>query len=137
MSCRPVLKFCQTCNTFDIMKVQVRNTQFGRPNIWMFEQPEFFEFEGDEFNAKWIDPTQLALTTGNPEWPVRVIARKNILSINNQTVEQIKSDVRTVKIKGSKGDEYIVTVGNGKINCTCSGFQFRRSCKHVKEIENA
>ncbi len=127
---------CQTSDTFNKMKVKVRNTQFGRPNVWMFEQSEFFEYEGEEFTAKWIDATQLALTTGNPEWPVRVIARKNIVSINNQTVEPVKSDIRTVKIKGSKGDEYIVTVGAGKINCTCSGFQFRRSCKHVKEVEN-
>jgi hypothetical protein len=118
------------------MKVKVRNTEFGRPNVWMFEQPEFFDYEGDEFTAKWIDASQLALTTGNPEWPVRVIARKNIVSINNQAVAPMKSDVRTVKVKGSKGDEYIVTVGAGKTNCTCSGFQFRRSCKHVKDLVN-
>lgn len=115
------------------MKVKVRNPEFNRPGIWFFEQPEFFEYEGDEFNAKWIEPGQLGLTTGNPEWPVRVIARKHIVSINNQAVEQAKSDVKTVKVKGSKGDEYIVTIGNGKYNCTCSGFQFRKMCKHVKE----
>lgn len=115
------------------MKVRVRNPEFGRPGVWFFEQPEFFDYEGDEFTAKWITPVQLALTTGNPEWPVRVIARKNIVSINNQAVEQAHSDVKTFKIKGSKGDEYIVTIGNGKYNCTCSGFQFRRMCKHVKE----
>jgi hypothetical protein len=118
------------------MKVKVNNPEFNRPGVWFFDQPEFFEYEGEEFSAKWIMPGQLALTTGDPEWPVRVIARKNIVSINNQPVAQVSSDIRTVKVKGSKGDEYIVTVGNGKVNCTCSGFQFRRACKHVKEIEN-
>lgn len=118
------------------MKVKVRNPEFGRKNVWFFDQPEFFEYEGEEFNAKWIDPTQLGLTTGNPEWPVRVIARKHIVSIDNKAFEQTKSDIKTFKVKGSKGDEYVVTIGNGKMNCTCSGFQFRRNCKHVKESVN-
>jgi hypothetical protein len=43
----------------------------------------------------------------------------------------------TWKVKGSKGDSYTVTVGSGKIHCTCSGFQFRKSCKHVKEVDYA
>jgi hypothetical protein len=118
------------------MQVKVRNPQFNRPGVWFFEQPEFFEYEGEEFSAKWIMPQQLALTTGNPEWPVRVIARKNIVSINNQAVTPVSTEVKTFTVKGSKGDEYVVTIGHGKANCTCSGFQFRRTCKHIKEAEN-
>lgn len=118
------------------MKVRILNPQFNRPGVWFFTQPEFFEYEGAEFSAKWIRPDQLGLSTGNPEWPVRVIARKNILSINNQPVEQTTSSVKTFTVKGSKGDEYLVTIGAGKADCTCSGFQFRRTCKHIKEAEN-
>lgn len=118
------------------MKVKIRNTEFNRPGVWFFTQPEFFEYEGTEFSAKWIRPDQLGLSTGNPEWPVRVISRKNIVSINNQPVEHTDSSVKTFTVKGSKGDEYLVTIGNGKADCTCSGFQFRRTCKHIKEAEN-
>jgi hypothetical protein len=43
---------------------------------------------------------------------------------------------------GSNGEEYIVTCSPwnrgsyaANWNCTCKGFQFRGTCKHVKEAE--
>ena len=39
------------------------------------------------------------------------------------------------QVKGSKGNLYTVT-RTGKIwSCTCTGFQFRRDCKHVREAK--
>ena len=35
-------------------------------------------------------------------------------------------------IKGSKGQEYVVTLGLKK-SCTCPGFTFRHTCKHIME----
>jgi hypothetical protein len=119
------------------MKVKVLNKQFNRPGIWMFEQPEFFEFEGEEVSVKWLTPNQIALSTGDPEFPFRVIEKSLIVSINNKAMKQQDSAVKTFSVKGSKGDSYTVTVGSGKMHCTCSGFQFRKSCKHVKEIDYA
>ena len=119
------------------MKVTIRNTQFGRPGIWFFEQPEFFEFEGEEVQVKWLAPGQLALSTGDPEFPFRVLNKSLIVSINNKVIHQKDSEVKTFSVKGSKGDTYTVTVGSGKMHCTCSGFQFRKSCKHVKEVDYA
>lgn len=119
------------------MKITVRNPEFNRPGIWFFEQPEFFEYEGEEVAVKWLRPDQIALSTGNPEFPFRVISRNKIVSINNKPVEQKESQVKTFNVKGSKGDSYTVTIGNGKSHCTCSGFQFRRTCKHVTEKLNA
>lgn len=40
-------------------------------------------------------------------------------------------------VKGSKGDEYIVRKDGLMYSCTCSGFKFRGSCKHVTEIKGA
>jgi hypothetical protein len=37
-------------------------------------------------------------------------------------------------VKGSKGDEYTVTEDSGNFNCSCSGFRFRGTCKHVESI---
>lgn len=119
------------------MKVKVHNPQFNRPGVWFFEQPEFFEYEGIEMQAKWISPDQLAMSTGNPEWPMRIIQRGLIASIDNQPVEQKEQSVKTFSVRGSKGDSYTVTVGQGKMHCTCSGFQFRKSCKHIKEVDYA
>jgi len=119
------------------MKVKVLNPQFNRPDIWMFSQPEFFEYEGEEVQVKWLNPGQIALSTGNPEFPFRVLNKSLIISINNQAMEQKDSSVKTFSVKGSQGNSYTVTVGSGKMHCTCSGFQFRKSCKHVKEVDYA
>lgn len=36
---------------------------------------------------------------------------------------------------GSKGDIYIVETWNdGRITCSCSGYTFRRTCKHTKGV---
>jgi len=119
------------------MKIKVINPQFNRPGIWMFDQPEFFEYEGDEVQVKWLNPGQIALSTGNPEFPFRVIERSRIISINNKVIEKQDTVVKTFTVKGSKGDTYTVTVNSGKSHCTCSGFQFRKSCKHVKDVDYA
>ena len=119
------------------MKIKVFNPQFNRPGIWMFDQPEFFEYEGDEVQVKWLNPNQIALSTGNAEFPFRVIERSRIISINNQAIEHKESAVKTFTVKGSKGDTYTVTVNSGKSHCTCSGFQFRKSCKHIKDVDYA
>jgi hypothetical protein len=119
------------------MKVNLQNPQFNRPGNWMFEQPEFFEFEGNEVQVKWLKPGEIALSTGNPEFPFRILQKSQIVSINNQIMEHKETVMKTFNVKGSKGDTYTVTIGSGKSHCTCSGFQFRRTCKHVKENEYA
>ena len=114
------------------MLVRVRNPQHGREGIWFFDQPEFFEYTGEEVkNLKGTTPDELALTTGNPEWPVRVIQRKLILSIDGQSYNAAAQRAEVKIVKGSKGQEYVVTNAGGVWHCTCPGFQFRRSCKHT------
>lgn len=113
------------------MKVTVQNPEYARKNVWMFEQPEYFEYEGEEVKVKHANPDELALTTGNPEWPVRIIQRRRIVKIDGKAIKKAETQIITKVIKGSKGNEYIVTGANGKWNCTCPGFQFRKSCKHT------
>jgi hypothetical protein len=47
-------------------------------------------------------------------------------------VEQTTSD-NTVEIEGSKGARYILD--RVLCTCTCPGFTYRGTCKHVKELE--
>ncbi len=46
-------------------------------------------------------------------------------------VEEQKADC-IIEVKGSRGDSYFVNPEEG--TCTCPGFQFRSSCKHIKEL---
>jgi hypothetical protein len=49
---------------------------------------------------------------------------------SNPFKAEFKSDLKTVL--GSKGAKYFVDVEAN--TCTCPGFTFRGSCKHVKEL---
>lgn len=118
------------------MKVIVQNIQFKNKDIWFFDRPEFFEYEGQETKLKHVNVEEaLCLTTGLQNFPVRVIPRKLIVSIDGSAVEQKPQDNKVIQqiVKGSKGQEYILTKAEGKWTCTCPGFQFRRTCKHVAE----
>ena len=50
-----------------------------------------------------------------------------------------KQDTFTPKaaiiVKGSNGKEYHITKVGSKYSCTCPGFQFRHTCKHVQEMK--
>lgn len=39
------------------------------------------------------------------------------------------------EVLGSKGDTYFVNLDD--LTCTCPGYTFRGTCKHVKELETA
>ena len=43
---------------------------------------------------------------------------------------------KVYKVKSSKGDkEYLVQMdSSGSMECTCPGYQFRRSCRHIKTV---
>lgn len=118
------------------MKVTVRNPQYAIRDRYFFEIPEFITYEGDEVKCgKWEDPSEvLCLTTGISYFPVRSIQRKWIYSIDGKSVIHAPSKKETVTkiIKGSKGQEYVVTLGLKK-SCTCPGFTFRHTCKHIME----
>ena len=117
------------------MRVVVRNELHAKQHLYASYQREFFTYAGEPVPApKWAEPGTVALSTGDPKWPVRVIHPNNIVSIDDQpnVVPQISS-VRVVQVKGSKGDTYTVTIDKGGRTCTCTGFQFRKSCKHIAE----
>lgn len=38
------------------------------------------------------------------------------------------------QVQGSKGDVYVVEKTETGLTCTCAGFKFRTTCKHVKNI---
>jgi hypothetical protein len=41
-----------------------------------------------------------------------------------------------IEVQGSNGKVYLLTKNaSGKYNCTCPGFTFRHTCKHLNEVK--
>ena len=40
------------------------------------------------------------------------------------------------QVKGSKGNTYTVKLSDGSYSCTCTGYGFRRKCRHIDEVKN-
>ena len=68
--------------------------------------------------------------------PFRVIEIKRIHAINDELAGPFVSTIREVNVKGSKGNQYTVTVDNDiAVSCTCPGYTFRGKCKHLLEVQ--
>jgi hypothetical protein len=51
--------------------------------------------------------------------------------------EEVKdSNLKTWSVSGSKGDSYTVTLDDNQYSCTCSGFKFRGSCRHIAGVQS-
>ena len=76
--------------------------------------------------------------SGTARYPIRVLDMSRISKIEVITgkLREIDTSVKTWTIDGSKGNKYTVTRTNGKWACTCTGYQFRKQCKHITELSN-
>lgn len=112
------------------MQVTVRNPQYAHRDRYHFAVEEFFHYTGSEVSLKHVGADSIALTTGIADFPVRVIPRAWVVAVNGTAYAHTSSQTQTKIVKGSKGEEYVVTLG-AKPSCTCSGFTFRKTCKHI------
>jgi len=107
------------------------------PNKYYFSKSEWDDrtYVGTVLaDEKWTPDANFRLFTGNPAFPVSMFALGNVHELKymdgtvarKEAIEAANSWV----VKGSKGEDYIVTKSNGKCRCTCPGFTFRNKCKH-------
>ena len=100
------------------------------------------EITGELLNTiKWLQPDEIAVT--NPKHPngFSIIHKKNILWIKDlsgktATVKVSDPEYRQWTVRGSTGNEYLVIRQKGQYNCTCPGFTYRKSCRHIQEVGN-
>jgi hypothetical protein len=52
-------------------------------------------------------------------------------------LEAAKDDTQTWVVEGSRGSKYTVVCARHVWTCTCPGFQFRKTCRHITELKNA
>ena len=95
---------------------------------------EFNYYTGTIMREKWFAHDEIGITTGNPDFPFRRIRRERIVAVNGAgvvfspppKVERIEKVV-----EGSKGNTYTVIKDGSRATCTCPGYSFRKTCKHL------
>lgn len=85
----------------------------GTVDLFKFKKPIRIDLRGRKF--------ELLKTKGEPD------------SVYFGEKDAPKKNVITVK--GSNGKEYFIEKVGTKYTCTCPGFTFRHTCKHVQEMK--
>lgn len=112
------------------MRIKIKNRIWSQRSCYFCSVAEFNNYEGVEVKLKWTSPEQLAMTTGIIQFPVRVLDKNLIVEIDGLPYEYSTAETAKIKlVAGSKGQTYTVTEGR---HCTCTGFTFRGSCKHLR-----
>jgi hypothetical protein len=53
-----------------------------------------------------------------------------------ELLRHVEDEQEGVAVKGSKGDIYYVTKNNGEYKCTCTGYRYHGTCKHIEKVKN-
>jgi uncharacterized Zn finger protein len=119
--------------------IRVKNILWPNRHLYAngYVGPEFNVYTGTVMREKWFDSDEIGLTTNNPDFTFRRIKRHRIVEVNNKQVDYVKpvEEKRIeITVQGSKGNSYTVVKENGKKSCTCPGFGFRRTCKHIESV---
>jgi hypothetical protein len=124
-------------NVGQMVTVKVRNPLYHARDRYAngYIGPEFTEYTGTVVHEKWYGDDKIGLTTDVRGYPIRVLSRANIVEVSGAKVDYqpAKSSREVITVQGSKGQTYVVTKENGKASCTCPGYSFRKTCKHVQE----
>lgn len=94
-------------------------------------------------SASYDDPKSFRLTTGDSTYPVRVVDLLSVVDLvysdgtKGTKVAQKKIEVTAWEVKSDsrKGGFYTVTREGNHFSCTCVGYGFRKSCRHVLQIK--
>jgi hypothetical protein len=103
--------------------------------MWVVGAKPTYELRGKLTNVpKWCGPKTIALIR-DEDGGLSIIDHSLILKVDGKNFEVIEPKVNSWTVAGSKGSTYVVTETGGRYTCTCTGFQFRKSCKHLGMIK--
>lgn len=103
-----------------------KNEELDLENIESFLPPTIVEVN----NGKWA-------IVGGRWYPIPTTTTLEMLRAawKGKRVNQTKPTADRWIVEGSKGDTYEVEYKGGQWKCSCQGFGWRRSCKHVDSIK--
>ena len=95
--------------------------------------------EGVVVQSIFRDPFMFAVRTGDPDYPVSEYNAKSQHVVKIEYIiggaSQVSTDTKAWKVKSSDGKKfYLVQRVSGKFSCTCTGFEFRKDCKHIGAV---
>ena len=95
--------------------------------------------EGEVVQSIFRDPFMFAVKTGDPDHPVSEYNAKSLHVVKIEYIvggaQQVATDNKAWKVKSTDGKKvYLVQRVNGKFSCTCTGFEFRKDCKHIGAV---
>lgn len=101
--------------------------------------PEYNDYTGDLVpRFHWLDDNWFVLTTGDKDAPLRILHKDSIicgwLGGSNSSADL---DTTMVCIPVGKKSYVVTLADDGSLSCNCTGFSYRRTCSHVKEVEEA
>ena len=82
---------------------------------------------------RWLDANEFCLQTDNKAFPVSVINLANVVDL--KILKGSATTIRKFKVTGSKGD-YIVTLSNKHLSCSCIGYKYHSKCKHITKVKD-
>ena len=91
-------------------------------------------------NHKTAKSNTFLIRVSCPTVPVREVNMRSVIALkySDGSVAKkgnIDNKIKTLVVKGSKGDEYTVIKEGKTVTCNCVGFQFRKTCKHLEMIK--
>ena len=118
------------------VRVRVRNPFAARQ---IPPQPEITEYAGRVLDPyRWLTDREFCMT-GDDAWPIRVMNLSLIEDIKfvSGTGQVIDTSTQSWQVSGSRGNTYTVNRTRSSWTCTCPGFQFRKSCRHISELRDS
>lgn len=99
--------------------------------------PEYNDYTGDVVpRFPWLDDNWFVMTTGDKESPFRVLHKDSIICGWPVAKGKSEPEPTYVCIPGKSGKKYTVALSDaGHLSCNCTGYGYRRTCSHVKEVE--
>lgn len=114
----------------------VSTNRFAMMGQFFCYNPSTERFVGELLpNPKHIGDDCITLSSPDPFLKYRVILKSDIISMNGlEYKHETAPAFKTWNVKGSKGNEYTVTLSGAHYSCTCTGFTFHKTCKHIKSV---
>ena len=122
-----------------VVRVTTRSENYLDPSVDPRPYHEFTYVGMVLEDTRWTGENCFEMVgTEDPERvPFREIDLKSVIALEYEDGSPVGAGTDhsddVWEVAGSRGNTYVVRRRNGKMTCTCPGFQFRGMCKHVKE----